>query len=95
MDTFCSEPNKKGQYARMVCSQGCGCATPRGSLTLFTESSGCPVSCEWSLPMRTALAEMPCEDAAVDDPEWVAFVADWAQIMPSAYPKDWRLYAIF
>ena len=85
---YCALGAAIGLRARQICPLTCGCAQPRGPLALSLPENGCPVNCLSTTNYRTALAEMPCEDVARNDTNFLAFLDQW-QANCELWPKDW------
>jgi len=86
---YCGSSSVVGVRARQICPETCGCDQPRSPLALFLPESGCPAKCLASTTYRVALAEMPCEDVARNDTNFVGFLDQWA-VDSRTWPKDWN-----
>ena len=86
---FCALGSAVGLRARQICPQTCGCDQPRSSLALSLPESGCPRSCELSTRYRDALHDMPCEDVANNDTNWLGFLEQW-RAESEIWPFDWK-----
>ena len=74
---YCGDSGESGVRARQICPGVCGCDDPRAPLALSYPRDGCGESCTRGEKYRQALDALPCEDVAVDDPNFVAFLDDW------------------
>ena len=89
VEPYCQEGSIVGLRARQICPVTCGCDQPQSTLALFLPESGCPDRCKESTNFRTALATIPCEDVAIDDPGFVGFLQHWHDVADN-WPKDWK-----
>ena len=62
-----------------MCPVTCGCDSPQSSLVLSMPADGCGQCTDVSPSYKTAMATLPCEDVALDDPAWLTFLDAWAE----------------
>ena len=86
---FCNDDSVAGVRARQLCPVYCGCADPLAPLALALPSSGCGDQCARSGVYLAARKRLPCEDMAVDDPVFIAFLDDWDRVR-HGWPSDWN-----
>ena len=95
---YCSFNSLLGVSARQLCPTTCGCTTPQSPLALFTPDQGCPSRCVESTQYREALANTPCVDIAVDNPNFVGFLDQFAtaiRVVPVDFSSAGLLYVDF
>jgi hypothetical protein len=86
---YCHQNSLAGIRARQLCSDTCGCSSPRSTLALSLPMSGCGAQCAKSGDHAQVLQQLPCEDVEVNDPLFQALLDDVITVV-SKYPKDWR-----
>ena len=85
---YCQANTKTGKRARQLCPNTCGCNDPTSPLALFAGEQGCGDQCRRSGVYTQLLDELPCEDVAADDANFLAFLDDAAAVAQT-WPSDW------